>query len=124
MKKVIIKEGIVSVNGTEVARLDGRGEVYVTMKNPATGLQQSIARFKYRSPKASAVHWVKFMFSKMEASEIFAKLTNPDFETRTSPIGLAETFGYVSYNVAKIEKEKAEREARNARYMNVSIVTL
>jgi hypothetical protein len=123
MKKVIIKDGIVTVDGTEVARIDGRGEVYVTMKNPATGHQSAIARFKYRSPKACAVHWVKFIFSKMEASEIWAKLTTTVQAERTTPVGLAEQFGYVHYNVLKMQKEKAERDARNARFMNVTIVT-
>lgn len=123
MKKVTVKENIVFVNGIEVARLEGRGEVYITMKNPETGFQQAIARFKYRSPRACANHWVKFIFAKMEASEIWSKLTTTVQAERTSPVELAETFGYVHYNVLKMQKEKAEREARNARFMNVTIVS-
>lgn len=118
MPKVTIIGGSTIYVGSEVVgRLDGRGEVYVLLKNKE-GVDTVVARFKYRSPKAGAVHWVKFILSKMAAAEVVEALK----DRSNTPIGLAEKFGYVSYNVLQLQKEKAKRDAHDARFKNVTII--
>lgn len=100
MDKVTIINGSMIYVGTEhVGNISGRGEVYVYFYN-ALKVEQAVARFKYRNPKASAVHWVKFILSKLSTNEIFEKLNVP----RETPFGLAQKFGYVSYNEIQARK--------------------
>ena len=116
MTKVTFVENDVLVNGEVVARMDGRGEVYITMKN-AEGNFVVVSRFKYMRPKAGAKHWLKFILARMSSTDIVARLTNREASDRTSPLGLAQEIGgYKSLNELHCEKIKAKMAADKARY--------
>jgi len=116
MTKVTFVENDVLVNGEVVARMDGRGEVYITMKN-AEGNFVVVSRFKYMRPKAGAKHWLKFILARMTSTDIVARLTNREASDRTSPLGLAQELGgYKSLNELHCEKIKAKMAADKARY--------
>jgi hypothetical protein len=100
MNKVKIVAGsMIFVGDEQVGRLDGRSEVYVLFKQ-ASGEYKVVARFKYKSAKSSAVHWVKFMLGKMTQLEVIEALS----DYKDTPIGLAEKYGYVCYNVLHMQK--------------------
>lgn len=123
MKKVTFVQDDVLVNGVKVAELSGRGEVYIRMINSKNELEV-VARFKYRSPKAGAKHWLKFILARMTSVEIVERCNNREASNRTSPLGLAQEFGYKSLNELHCEKIKAEQEQEHLRnaifYANIA----
>ena len=116
-KVTIVAGSLIYVGSEHVGNISGRGEVYVTFLQ--AGVSKFAARFKYRSAKASAVHWVKFILTKMTTAEYLAKYNDG---RGPAPLTIAEEFGYVCYNVLQIQKEKAKRDAHNARFMNVTVI--
>jgi len=130
MKKVTFEENSILVNGEVVGHFGGsRGEVYVYLKSDedhegAPGVKRFdvAARFKYRSPKAAAKHWLKFILAIMTSGQILKALKPvPGVWPSESPLGLAEKQGYVCLNTIKALKEKAEQERK--RNTPVTIVT-
>lgn len=117
--KVTFNESIILVDGKEVGRIDGRGEVYVCFNVEGQSYPKAVARFKYRAAKASAKDWVKFILNRMTTAEVVAALAA---DHRESPLGLAQKFGYVSLNEKYVAKKNAEVAARNARFMNVTVI--
>jgi hypothetical protein len=109
MPKVTFSDTTVLVDGLAVAAMEGTREVYVHMKDD-DGKYVVVARFKYAQPKANAKHWLKHMLSRMSSVEIIEALKPGKMET---PLGLAEKSGFVSLNMQKALKLKAEAEARN-----------
>ena len=110
MNKVTFdKAGNVLVNGAIVATMEGSSEVYIRMAN-SVGHFVTVARFKYRSPKSGAKHWLKFILAVMTSAEIVKALTPVAGQRGETPLGLAEKLGYVSLNVLKVREEMAKRE--------------
>jgi len=116
-KVTIVAGALIYVGSEHVGNISGRGEVTVTFLQ--AGVSKFAARFKYRSAKASAVHWVKFILTKMTTAEYLAKY---DDSRGPAPLAIAEEFGYVCYNVLQMRKKQAEVAARNARFMNVTVI--
>jgi len=116
--KVTFNESIILVDGKEVGRIDGRGEVYVLFNVEGEPRPKVVARFKYRAAKASAKDWIKFILNRMTTTEVLAALA----DYKETPYGLAEKFGYVSLNEKFVAKRKAEEAARTERFKNVTII--
>jgi hypothetical protein len=113
--KVTFNDSIILVDGKEVGRIDGRGEVYVCFNVEGQSYPKAVARFKYRAAKASAKDWVKFILNHMTTAEVVAALA----DYKESPIGLAQKFGYVSLNEKYVAKKNAEAAARAARPVTI-----
>lgn len=120
--KITFVDNSVLVNGDEVARMSGRGEVYITMKN-VDGDFKVVARFKYKSPKAGAKHWLKFILNHYTSVQIIEKLERVVGQMSETPLGLASKLGYVSLNELNAKKILAAREAlRNHPFTIVNYV--
>ena len=106
MAKVTFQQDQVLVNGVVVGELSGRGEVYIRLLNSKNEMV-TVARFKYRSPKAGAKHWLKFVLDRWTTATLVELLVE---KRAFTPLGLAEHQGYKSLNQLHCEKVKAKQE--------------
>lgn len=116
MNKVTFKNDEIMVNGEVVGRLDGSKEVYVRLLSEQNKLEV-VARFKYRSPKASAKDWLKFILQFYNSMRLVQLL---HVERKVAPLTLAENHGYVSPQMKELLKFKAEQD----RLRNTPVIIL
>ena len=116
--KIKIEGSNILVNGQVVGMVDGRSEVYVHFFD-AEGKAKFAARFKYRSPKSSAVSWIKFILSNMTSLQYLAEYNDGK---GPAPLIIAENLGYVSPNKKKMLEIQAAADAWKNR--PITIVSL
>ncbi len=76
-----------------------------------------VGRFKYKSPKANANHFVKFLIANFSVEEYFEKR-----DAGMAPSKILEEKGYVNFNMGKILKAsgyEASREGWHKYYKEV-----
>ena len=85
-----------TLNGWNITR-DGSREVWVQHNN------EFVARFKYANAGKSATHFIKFLTANFTPEEYFA------LKQTKAPVCVLETKGYVCYNVALYNAERARK---------------
>ena len=81
--------------------------------------QPGHARTRLRVPRG-VLRGGWFVLARMTSVQIVERCNNREASNRTSPLGLAEEFGYKSLNQIRCEKIKAEQE----RWKNTPITVL
>jgi hypothetical protein len=93
LKKVEIKDGVIFADGIKIGTIEGRGEIWVHGVTGVEGERDAfVARFKHFKPKASAVKFIKYVFSRITMPEYLAM-----YATGKAPLNIAQELGMDVY---------------------------
>ncbi len=102
-EKLTFKHDVGYVNGKEVYQIEAyKGETWIHAK--VNLKKEFIARFKGRSSKAYAKHFIKFLHENIPLETYIMEMMEGK-----SPLNILQERGYVSYNILKIRKQRSEK---------------